>query len=171
MPLSIVTECGGELAVDLMETQGGGALASDDDQVGWGLEGMLASAKKLSHQSADSVACRGTADLSARRYTQSRWRRVALPDEYDKVSRDATVGLSLQGKEFVTLTQAVAAREALSGRGSSRQSIHDGCFGGIVTVRRLRPLSRRRFSTFRPLGVCILARKPCVRFRRRLLGW
>ena len=38
-------------------------------------------------------------------------------------------------------------------------------------VSRLRPLARRRFSTFRPVGVAMRARNPCVRFRLRLLGW
>ena len=44
-------------------------------------------------------------------------------------------------------------------------------FGGTCTVNRLRPLRRRRFSTFCPPGVAMRARKPCARFRRRLLGW
>ncbi len=44
-------------------------------------------------------------------------------------------------------------------------------FGGTWTVSRLRPLRRRRFSTFCPPGVAMRARKPCVRFRRKLLGW
>jgi hypothetical protein len=39
------------------------------------------------------------------------------------------------------------------------------------TVRRLRPFARRRFSTSRPFLVLIRTRKPCVRFRRRRLGW
>ena len=39
------------------------------------------------------------------------------------------------------------------------------------TVRRLRPLARRAFSTCRPAFVAIRARKPCVRLRFRLLGW
>ena len=38
------------------------------------------------------------------------------------------------------------------------------------TVRRLRPLSRRRFSVSRPARVRIRARKPCVRARLRFFG-
>ncbi len=49
--------------------------------------------------------------------------------------------------------------------------IQAGCFGGMLTVNRLRPLARRRFSTCRPPGLAMRVRKPCVRFRRRLLGW
>ena len=39
------------------------------------------------------------------------------------------------------------------------------------TVRRLRPLSRRRLSVRRPARVCMRARKPCVRARLRFFGW
>jgi hypothetical protein len=45
-----------------------------------------------------------------------------------------------------------------------------GRFGGTVTVSRLRPFARRRFSTLRPPGVSIRAKKPCVRFLLMLLG-
>jgi hypothetical protein len=40
----------------------------------------------------------------------------------------------------------------------------------LLTVRRLRPLARRRFRTRRPFFVLILTRKPCVRFLRRVFG-
>jgi hypothetical protein len=39
------------------------------------------------------------------------------------------------------------------------------------TVRRLRPLARRLFNTRRPFLVAIRTRNPCVRRRRRVLGW
>lgn len=39
------------------------------------------------------------------------------------------------------------------------------------TVRRHRPLARRRFRTLRPPGVAIRARNPCRRSRRRRFGW
>ena len=42
--------------------------------------------------------------------------------------------------------------------------------GGTLTVSFFRPLARRRLSTLRPPGVCMRARKPCVRFLRMLLG-
>lgn len=38
-------------------------------------------------------------------------------------------------------------------------------------VSRARPLARRRARIWRPLLLAILALKPCVRLRRRLLGW
>ena len=39
------------------------------------------------------------------------------------------------------------------------------------TVRRLRPLARRRFRTCRPFLVAMRTRNPCVRLRRRRFGW
>jgi len=39
------------------------------------------------------------------------------------------------------------------------------------TVRRLRPLARRRFSTARPAFVDMRTRNPCVFLRLRLFGW
>jgi hypothetical protein len=41
----------------------------------------------------------------------------------------------------------------------------------METVRRWRPLSRRRLRTSRPSRVSIRERKPCTRRRRRILGW
>ena len=41
---------------------------------------------------------------------------------------------------------------------------------GPQTVRRHRPLARRRFSTFRPAGVLIRSRNPCVRLRLLRFG-
>ena len=40
----------------------------------------------------------------------------------------------------------------------------------LLTVRRLRPFARRRFSTRRPFLVAIRTRNPCVRLRWRVLG-
>ena len=39
------------------------------------------------------------------------------------------------------------------------------------TVNLLRPFARRRLSTIRPFFVFMRTRKPCVRRRRRRLGW
>jgi hypothetical protein len=36
---------------------------------------------------------------------------------------------------------------------------------------RFRPLARRRLRISRPARVDMRARKPCLRFRRRTLGW
>jgi hypothetical protein len=41
----------------------------------------------------------------------------------------------------------------------------------VQAERRTRPFARREASTLRPPTVLILARKPCFRARRILLGW
>jgi hypothetical protein len=41
----------------------------------------------------------------------------------------------------------------------------------LLTVRRFRPLARRRLRTSRPFLVLMRTRNPCVRFRWRVLGW
>jgi hypothetical protein len=43
-------------------------------------------------------------------------------------------------------------------------------FLAIVTLRRFRPLARRRFSTWRPWCVFMRLRNPWVRFRRMFEG-
>ena len=43
-------------------------------------------------------------------------------------------------------------------------------YGSSETVNRFRPLARRRASTMRPFLVDMRLRKPCVFFRRRVLG-
>jgi hypothetical protein len=40
----------------------------------------------------------------------------------------------------------------------------------LLTVRRFRPLARRRLSTSRPFFVLMRTRKPCVLLRCRLFG-
>ncbi len=55
---------------------------------------------------------------------------------------------------------AASAKPMAFAEACVRRRDYPGCFGGIVTVRRWRPLARRRLSTLRPPGVAILARKP-----------
>lgn len=87
--------------------------------------------------------------------------------DHHQVLRMATAPQSLQAEEFPASSDAGCLGEVAG----PRHCLYPGCFGGIETVRRRRPLARRRLSTWRPPGVAIRARKPCVRFRRRLLGW
>lgn len=43
--------------------------------------------------------------------------------------------------------------------------------GKAQTAKRLRPLARRRLMIARPFLVRMRTKKPCVRFRRVVLGW
>lgn len=58
---------------------------------------------------------------------------------------------------------------------ASRSLIHTGAmrrhFLYAVFAKLLRPLARRRFSTFCPAVVSLRLRKPCLRFALVLLGW
>ena len=85
--------------------------------------------------------------------------------EHDEMLGVMPPPVVLDAKVVATLPEPSALREA--GRAPFA---HPGCFGGIDAVRRFRPFARRRFSTFRPPGVAMRARNPCVLFRRRLLG-
>ena len=58
--------------------------------------------------------------------------------------------------------------------GQSVAALHSPPFPGAGQPQaesRLRPLARRRFRIIRPACVDIRARKPCLRFRLRTLGW
>ena len=65
-----------------------------------------------------------------------------------------------------------ARRRSLSRRGSDSPRV-DAAGGADIDYaeRRLRPLRRRRLRMARPCRVRMRARKPCLRFRRRLFGW
>jgi hypothetical protein len=91
---------------------------------------------------------------------------------------------ALKAKKLRASMQPVGRSEAMQavprGTGFSLCGFHTqpsqgvgqpGCLRGIVGVRRLRPLARRRFRTARPPGEAIRARNPWVRLRRRLCGW
>src|SRR6185437_7659711 len=75
----------------------------------------------------------------------------------------------------VAAAQAVAEhlvelrRLAQSRRRREGSGTHGPCPG--YGVRRLRPLARRAFTTWRPRLVAMRARKPWVFLRRPFLGW
>ena len=54
------------------------------------------------------------------------------------------------------------------GRRQPERSEHGYC--SSETVKRLRPLARRRLSTIRPFLVAIRTLKPCVFLRRLVFG-
>jgi len=59
--------------------------------------------------------------------------------------------------------ESLGHAESLRSRRLARRAAYD-------TVRRLRPLARRRFRTRRPFFVLMRSRKPCVLRRRLRLG-
>lgn len=85
--------------------------------------------------------------------------------EQDETVRSAFVTRTTERQELPPAAYARRLWKALALMGG-----HLGCFGGIETVSRFRPLARLRLKTLRPPGVAIRARKPWVRKRRVLLG-
>ncbi len=61
-------------------------------------------------------------------------------------------------------------RPVEAGRSAAEKAYRKESSSLRYTVSRLRPLARRRFSTFRPPCVFIRWRNPCVLARRRLFG-
>lgn len=117
-------------------------------------------------QPLDPIAYNRTPDPFAHCNAQARpTSRRRLGDHHKQGPRPSSWG-ALKPQELPALPDPRRARQARAAALRYR-----GCFGGIVTVSRLRPLARRRFSTCRPPGVAMRARKPCVRLRRLLLGW
>src|SRR5213078_4421012 len=55
--------------------------------------------------------------------------------------------------------------------GKAMATLHVRACESAQAESRLRPFARRRFRIVRPARVDILARKPCLRFRLRTLGW
>src|SRR5262249_49366499 len=114
----------------------------------------------LTEQPLDPVALHRPAHLARDRQPETRL--IALTAwEYVQHKLAPRVGASL-AKDAV---EVGAARQPHSPgpRTSPRQANHQ-------TVRRLRPLSRRRLSVRRPARVRMRARNPCVRARLRFFG-
>jgi hypothetical protein len=107
------------------------------------------------HPPFGAVSHDGAADFPRRRNPQPGHRLLSGPGEdRHEASVDASAGL-------ISLFKVCAPADML-GRPEGHRSSD--------TVRRLRPLARRRFNTCCPSFVDIRTKKPCVFFRRRVLG-
>ena len=100
--------------------------------------------------------------------------RVALTRERVQHEVPAPVGaaLAVDALELGAARQAAALRPPGSS-GAGRHVLHGD---GAQTVRRLRPLARRRLMSTRPAFVCIRARKPwlapaCASWAGRSASW
>jgi len=111
--------------------------------------------ENLSYQSFSPVSDDRAAQFLRRRNPESSHRLLIRQQKHGEIS---TVDL---GAAVVNLLEFGPPTDVF-GRPKGRHS--------LLTVRRLRPLARRRFRTRRPFFVLILTRKPCVRFLRRVFG-
>jgi hypothetical protein len=129
------------------------AFGDDDDVEPWR---DLVSAKDLSNQSFSSISLYRAADFAGRRDPESPYAEVIGQDENRRVS---TV------KPNAPLVDLLELRSPTDVFGWTESQSYS-----LLTVRRLRPFARRRFSTRRPFFVLIRTRNPCVLARCRVLG-
>jgi hypothetical protein len=137
----------------------------DDDNVRRWRHAAPCRSHHLANETLHPVADHGIADARADRNADPRRAIPSCSSQHDEVVCVIAPGITLHTQVIHALAQPRALREA---RRPARR--HPGCLGGTEAVRRLRPLARRRLRTFRPPGVAMRARNPCVRLRRRLLG-
>ena len=108
----------------------------------------LVSTKDLSNQSFSSIPLDSAADLPGRRDAEPSDSLLVGQEEHRAVAAvEADTAL-------VHLLELSAPADVLGWTESQSYS--------LLTVRRLRPLARRRFSTRRPFFVLMRVRNPCV---------
>jgi hypothetical protein len=127
----------------------------DDDVVAWR---DLVTTEDLSNQSFSSISLNRAAEFPARRYSQPVRRPFTLEKENGQIPPMNPSAALVNLLKFTATADMLLRSEA----GSSHSEL---------TVRRLRPLSRRRLRTRRPFFVLIRTRKPWVRLRCRVFGW
>jgi hypothetical protein len=129
------------------------ALGNDDDVEP---RGDFVATKNLSNQSFSSVSLNGSAKLLGGGNSQAPHPPVVWQDEHRAVPAvDADA-------PFVHLLKLGTTANPFGRPESQGYS--------LLTVRRLRPLARRRLSTCRPFFVLMRTRNPCVFLRWRVLG-
>ena len=116
----------------------------------------------------DAAADDGVADRLRDGETEPRLDRVLAllvgagePVE-DEIARGGRAPLPVDGVEVPGAGEAVPALRGFSWNGGA---------GSGQAESRLRPFALRRFRIACPALVAMRARKPCLRLRRRTLGW
>ena len=128
----------------------------NDDQVEEGLILVSVSPEAFTEKALRPVARYGRPDLPADREPQPVMPEVVRRGQ-ELVERPVdALALAKDAPELARGLEAMARLEVPS---------------RAQAESRFRPFWRRRFSTSRPPFVRMRTRKPCVRFRLRLLGW
>src|SRR5689334_5953608 len=153
-----------QLALYRRARNGTDAVFRDHDHVVLEPRSARMAAERFSDPAFQEIAGHRAADLPTDGDPEPR-HAGRTPQHEHEVSHPSLFAAAAQGQELPAATNARRLREALAMAGR-----HLGCFGGIETVSRLRPLARLRLRTFRPPGVAIRVRNPCVFLRRVLLG-
>ena len=132
-------------------------------------------AEELPDEAPDANSYDGVAHLAGHRNAQAGRFQAVCEREDQKRARGELLTGTLDLQEFRPLAKPKGLGKRLfrsSGLKGQQESPIPGAryFLKDETVRRLRPLSRRRFKTARPAFVEFRFRKPWVRFRFTLDG-
>jgi len=110
--------------------------------------GDFIATKDLSNQSFSSISLNRATDLPGRRNPESTHPPLVGQD------KDRAITAVDSNSSLVDLLELRTPADVLSWTESQSYS--------LLTVRRLRPFARRRFSTRRPFFVLMRTRNPCV---------
>jgi len=141
----------------------------DDIEAGIG----LVAAEQLAGEALGSVADNGPPEFARRRDTESRPTRIRAGFASEHEHRhEAAVPLRAVLVDVLEVGPPADALVRLESLGHAGFLRHRRLArrDAYETVRRLRPLARRRFRTRRPFLVLMRSRKPCVLRRRLRLG-
>ncbi len=124
---------------------------------------MLHETKAFPCRPLDAVAAHRVAGrLDRDRQAKSGTAEVVAAREHGEHCVARTGGALKYCLKFCGMPEAAAARKPEPALAARRPRYGQS---------RARPLRRRRFRIARPLLLAMRARKPCVRLRRKLLGW
>lgn len=158
-----------ELVGDFAVSGCGSIGSGNDDQIEGRMDEVVVFSEELTNLPPDAIALWRIPDLAAGGDSQTRGSGGEGSCENDEARPGLSPTPILQGNEIRALPNVQSFGKPLV---PNRLEVvaHPGCFGGIETVRRLRPLARRRAKMARPAAVAMRLRKPCLRKRLRLLG-
>ncbi len=160
-----------ELFLDMGKTEIIHAALRDQDQVDGTLEDLWVVTKDLPHPPLDAIAGDGSADLLRDRDPDPRFSRGRSTKIVDESATVTTLAAPLETKEVSAALEATLWTKPVLSSRADRHGSRPNYLIGVETVRLLRPLRRRAVRTDRPPGLADRARKPCLFFRLRLLGW
>lgn len=160
-----------ELFLDMGKTEIIYAALRDQDQVDGALEDLWVVTEHLPNPPLDAIAGDGSANLLRDRDPDPRFSRRRAAKIINESTTVTTLAATLETEEVPAALEATLwAKPHLSSR-ADRHGSRPNYLIGVETVRLLRPLRRRAVRTDRPPGLADRARKPCLFFRLRLLGW
>jgi hypothetical protein len=134
----------------------------NDHGVGARGQSLALEVERLAQKSFDPVAIHSAAHLAG--YRESNTRAGAGLATREDIQNQFAAGVrAAVSKDTVEVCAAGQPATPRSRPGAGRAQ-HQ-------TVKRLRPLSRRRLSVSRPARVCMRARNPWVLARLRFFGW